>query len=413
MRLDDVLKSERLMFVCHSMGGIVVRKFLVERAIELIERETEIGLFLVASPSLGSDYANWLSPLARLFGHAQADVLRFVRGNYWLQDLDKEFTNLKEAGKLRIRGKELVEDKFVLLKKLLWKKQVVEPFAGAKYFGEPFKVPKSDHFSIAKPEDSNAIQHRLLCGFIKDVLGLSTPPPPREPEGLPPVPKVATVNAPEIVLDWPYSELPHEEVCAFLAEAEYRAERHQNPWFRVSLFSLQVAKAGLSEIEQRGARTAEDRAKRIELLQSLEYLKSIQTHLTNCLTLVISEELRRQVGWGLMSKENMALVITEFLHKPNERNVRALLINHTAKLQARLYVERHRLEKIFGCRLSEASDTFLSVIDCPLPEEVAKADWETMWRAFGAILRTAVERGIDPIDNTEAIHMRYWVLSGD
>lgn len=159
MRLDALLQSERLIFVTHSMGGIIVRKFLVERATELIEAEKEIGLFLVASPSLGSSYADWLSPLARLFGHAQADVLRFVRNNDWLKDLDKEFTNLKEAGKLSIRGKELVEDKFVVLKKFL-RRQVVEPFSSAKYFGEPFKVPKSDHFSIAKPEDNSAIQHR-------------------------------------------------------------------------------------------------------------------------------------------------------------------------------------------------------------------------------------------------------------
>jgi hypothetical protein len=173
MRLDGVLQSERLIFVCHSMGGMVVRKFLVERATELIEGEREIGLFLVASPSLGSSYADWLSPLARLFGHAQVDALRFVRGNEWLQDLDKEFTNLKAAGKLKIQGKELVEDKFVAFKKL-WHRQVVEPFSGAKYFGEPFKVPGSDHFSIAKPADNGALQHRLLCQFVQDMLQPST-----------------------------------------------------------------------------------------------------------------------------------------------------------------------------------------------------------------------------------------------
>jgi hypothetical protein len=175
MRLDDVLKHDRLIFVCHSMGGIVVRKFIVERATELIEAAKQIGLFLVSSPSLGSSYADWLSPLAQLFGHAQADVLRFVRNNNWLQDLDKEFNNLKEAGKLRIKGKELVEDKFVYLPKL-WGRQVVEPFSGARFFGESYKVPDSDHFSIAKPETSTAIQHRLLCQFIEDTLQASTQP---------------------------------------------------------------------------------------------------------------------------------------------------------------------------------------------------------------------------------------------
>lgn len=165
MRVDRVSDSRRLIFVCHSMGGIVVRKYIVERAAELIENQKDIGLFLVASPSLGSSYADWLSPLARFLGHSQVDVLRFVRNNIWLSDLDKEFKNLKESGRLRIEGKELVEDSFVALKRFI-RRQVVEPFAGAIYFGESFKVAKSDHFSIAKPSDETAIQHRLLCDFI-------------------------------------------------------------------------------------------------------------------------------------------------------------------------------------------------------------------------------------------------------
>jgi hypothetical protein len=54
MRLDGVLASDQLVFVCHSMGGIVVRKFIVERAAEMIGAGKEIDLFLVASPSLGT-----------------------------------------------------------------------------------------------------------------------------------------------------------------------------------------------------------------------------------------------------------------------------------------------------------------------------------------------------------------------
>lgn len=82
---------------------------------------------------------------------------------------------LKEQGTLLIEGRELVEDTFIpfgksFLKGLarLWRKQVVEPFSAARYFGDPFKVPASDHLTIAKPENRDAIQHRLLCEFIKE-----------------------------------------------------------------------------------------------------------------------------------------------------------------------------------------------------------------------------------------------------
>ncbi|WP_159109492.1 alpha/beta hydrolase [Bradyrhizobium sp. USDA 3458] len=119
MRLDDVMKSRRIVFVCHSMGGIVARRFVVQRAAELIENRTSIGLFLVASPSLGSGYANWLGPLAKFFEHTQADALRFEQTNTWLMDLDRDFQNLKSSDRLSMNGKELVEDTFVVLRKLL------------------------------------------------------------------------------------------------------------------------------------------------------------------------------------------------------------------------------------------------------------------------------------------------------
>jgi tetratricopeptide (TPR) repeat protein len=167
LRLDSVLDCSEIVFVCHSMGGIVVRKYLVERAQDLIENNTEIGLFLIASPSLGATYANWLHGLAQLMNHSQAMALRFGQHNAWLRDLDKEFQNLKEGGRLRMRGKELAEDKFVVLRRF-WRKPVVEEFSATRYFGEPYKVPGSDHFSIATPPDKDATQHRLLCRFIAD-----------------------------------------------------------------------------------------------------------------------------------------------------------------------------------------------------------------------------------------------------
>lgn len=169
LQLDGLLDGRRIVFVCHSMGGIVVRQFLVSREANLIERNIAVGLFLLASPSLGSAYANWLSRFAEILGNTQAQALRFAQNNAWLNDLDRNFLNLKEAERLKIVGKELIEDNFIVFKKL-WRKQVVEPFSGARYFGEPFKIPHSDHSSIAKPENKQAVQHRLLHRFIAEIL---------------------------------------------------------------------------------------------------------------------------------------------------------------------------------------------------------------------------------------------------
>lgn len=163
--VDRLLEHGDLVFVCHSMGGILVRQWIVTRQASLIERKTRIGLFLVASPSLGSDYANMLVRLARVVGNTQARALRFSDENTWLNDLDRNFINLKESGRLHLIGKEIVEDAFVVLPSV-FTKQVVAPFSGARYFGDSVKIPFSDHFSIAKPRSQDALQHRLLLEFL-------------------------------------------------------------------------------------------------------------------------------------------------------------------------------------------------------------------------------------------------------
>lgn len=174
LRLDGVLIAKRIIFVCHSMGGIVARRFVVRKEADLARQGTEIGLFLIASPSLGAKYATWLSPLARAVNHSQADALRFSQDNSWLLDLDNDFRDLKEERRLKIHGKELVEDKFVILR-IFGFKQVVEPFSGARYFGNPYKVPESTHFSIARVEGSNSIQYRLLIEFLYEMEGGAPP----------------------------------------------------------------------------------------------------------------------------------------------------------------------------------------------------------------------------------------------
>jgi hypothetical protein len=169
-KLDNLIGSSGIIFVCHSMGGIVARRFLVNQQSVLIERGlNKIGLFLVASPSLGSEYANMLNLISNAMGHTQASALKFSQTNVWLNDLDKDFINLKINKNLQIKGKELIED-LPLYGKGLIMKQIVEPFSGAKYFGDSFKVPGSDHITIATPTNRDAVQHRLLVQFAKEFI---------------------------------------------------------------------------------------------------------------------------------------------------------------------------------------------------------------------------------------------------
>lgn len=168
--LDKLINDIGIIFVCHSMGGIIARRFLVKEQSDLFRSGlNKIGLFLVASPSLGSNYANMLGLISSAIGHTQANALKFSQSNVWLIDLDKDFIDLKSNGNLQIKGKELIED-LPLYGKGWIRRQIVEPFSGAKYFGHSFKVPGSDHCTIAAPASKDAVQNRLLVEFVKEYL---------------------------------------------------------------------------------------------------------------------------------------------------------------------------------------------------------------------------------------------------
>jgi hypothetical protein len=52
LQLDVLFKLKAIIFVFHSMGGILVRQLLVTRQATIIENALHVGLFLVARPSV-------------------------------------------------------------------------------------------------------------------------------------------------------------------------------------------------------------------------------------------------------------------------------------------------------------------------------------------------------------------------
>jgi hypothetical protein len=170
---------KNIVFVCHSMGGIAVRRFIVDNQLRLLEKAPAIGLFLVASPSLGSKDANAIAIFARLLRNSQLEALRFAQNNLWLNQLDKDFWTILRSNKIRLVGKELIEDKPIQIKRWLglWT-QIVEPISSGRYFDRPFKIPRSDHISIAKPIDRLADQHTTLVRFISRFLRRAENPSP-------------------------------------------------------------------------------------------------------------------------------------------------------------------------------------------------------------------------------------------
>jgi pimeloyl-ACP methyl ester carboxylesterase len=160
------LSKPRIVFVCHSAGGIVVRYMLEHRKEFFADKH--IGLFLVASPSYGSRWANTLSFAALLFSHAFGLQLKW--GNFSLQDLDDRFKELVyRNGIPGLRGAEYFENYGVIpFFPFRRRTLVVEKLSAGRYFGAPKLLADTDHVSCVKPSSMEHPAHHNLIDFVTE-----------------------------------------------------------------------------------------------------------------------------------------------------------------------------------------------------------------------------------------------------
>ena len=162
-----VLDHPNILFVTHSAGGIVVRHMLTRHVNDFSDKA--VGLMLIASPSIGARDADRLRFIADLVRSKQGRQLGF--DNPFLESLDKDFKNLVHEDKIpRLKGVEWLEHylPFGTLGKLVGIGRddvLVDEQSGGRYFGEPQRMPGSDHISIVKPDSQDHESHRSLVYF--------------------------------------------------------------------------------------------------------------------------------------------------------------------------------------------------------------------------------------------------------
>jgi pimeloyl-ACP methyl ester carboxylesterase len=166
--LPPVMEKKKIIFVCHSMGGIVARYLLCEQRDAFTN--THVGIVLIASPSYGSQLARSLDTVIYHYNHTQGKQLRW--GSETLRDLDLRFKNVKERRQIpNLSGIELFENRFMIHWKWLpWlsRTKVVTEESAARYFGFAKQVGGSDHGSICKPRTKASPVHTYLLEFLRD-----------------------------------------------------------------------------------------------------------------------------------------------------------------------------------------------------------------------------------------------------
>jgi len=156
------MEKKRIVFVCHSTGGIVVR-YMLKRYREKFT-EKEIGLVLMASPSYGAKLADLVGGLAAFYDNQLGLHLKW--GNDVLRNLDDEFKELVDGKAIpNLVGIEACENHFVFHRKWLPDRMfVVEREAAGRYFAVRM-LQNTDHFSIVKPNGVDHPSHKFLVEF--------------------------------------------------------------------------------------------------------------------------------------------------------------------------------------------------------------------------------------------------------
>ncbi len=160
-REKPVLEHQAILFVCHSLGGIVTRYMIESNAKEF--QAQKVGLFLFASPSTGSKWANAVSKIAHYLEMEPTDVLQtLATDSPLLEDLDGRFKNfVNDANNIRLFGKEACET-------LPYKHVgvIVSAESAGRYFGKVEKLAQTDHSSCVKPDSDRHPAHVTLLSWI-------------------------------------------------------------------------------------------------------------------------------------------------------------------------------------------------------------------------------------------------------
>ncbi len=167
------LSASHIIFICHSMGGLVARQALVRRP-DLF-KDKQITLLTFGTPAKGVSLAVKLERIAQAAGHHQ--VLALKSDSPPLTALHQDFADLAAGSKGRITGAEFVESHLVAprykLVRLLDSHLIrPQPLVGMDsqggYFGQPRLLFGTDHRSISRPDSISHPSHQALKDFLAE-----------------------------------------------------------------------------------------------------------------------------------------------------------------------------------------------------------------------------------------------------
>lgn len=158
--------APKTLFICHSLGGIVVKQMLrkcsdsADKDFNELGRSC-VGIAFLATPHQGSNFASTLKTI--LSNGASKQLSQLTDSEEDLFDLNEYFRT--QVGRKGITVKSYYETEKT------WGVQVVDKTSSNPgIFGSDPIAVEADHVRICKPEGRKAPVHQSICKFIRDHL---------------------------------------------------------------------------------------------------------------------------------------------------------------------------------------------------------------------------------------------------
>ncbi|MDS4042594.1 MAG: hypothetical protein RKP20_15645 [Candidatus Competibacter sp.] len=187
LKLDKIGRRP-VVFVCHSLGGLLVKQVLRHAsdfgnpAWKAITTQTKAVVFL-STPHSGADLASWIQYIGGL-----------LRTTVSVEELEVHHPRLRE---LNLWYRNHVAD-FDLTTEVYYEKR---PVAGILVVNETTADPgivgvvpvpvDEDHVSICKPASKDSLIYRSVKCLVEDIVNAARPPVAKPPVAKPPVKRAA------------------------------------------------------------------------------------------------------------------------------------------------------------------------------------------------------------------------------
>lgn len=164
----DGLGKRPIIYVCHSLGGLVVKQMMRTAEGHGSAKWQEIGrrtagLVFLSTPHAGARLANYLDGLGRLLGlRPTAAVGDLEHSAAALRDLNTWFRNHVSSRDIPVRA-------FFEKRDTKGVRVVDEVSADPGLVGSPPIAIDADHFAICKPASRNALVHKSVLRFLEDI----------------------------------------------------------------------------------------------------------------------------------------------------------------------------------------------------------------------------------------------------